>query len=166
MLTDPWASAPYPRDDLQRLFDRNVRTEERAKKGDRRPLSDELTFYELPIERRSIVLFPGQGSQYVGMGASLLACPGARNLFDAARHILGYDLLELCLSGPKAKLDQTMYCQPAVFVASLAAIEKLRVDQPDVISTLVATAGFSVGEYAALVLAGSIDFDQGKLRLE
>lgn len=56
----------------------------------------------------------------------------SRHLFDAAKHILGYDLLKLCLEGPKESLDRTVHCQPAVFVASLAAAEKLKRDRPEV----------------------------------
>jgi [acyl-carrier-protein] S-malonyltransferase len=73
----------------------------------------------------SVLLFPGQGSQAVGMGRGLLGYPRVRELYEAARHVLGYDLLELSLHGPQEDLDRTVHCQPAVFVASLAAVEKL-----------------------------------------
>lgn len=75
---------------------------------------------------RDVILFPGQGSQFVGMAASLAKMPVVKQLFETANKILGYDLLELCLNGPKAELDRTVYCQPAVFVASLAALEKYK----------------------------------------
>uniref|UniRef100_A0A2K6EFB5 Malonyl-CoA:ACP transacylase (MAT) domain-containing protein n=1 Tax=Propithecus coquereli TaxID=379532 RepID=A0A2K6EFB5_PROCO len=78
----------------------------------------------------SVLLFPGQGSQLVGMGRGLLGYPRVRELYDAARHVLGYDLLELSLHGPQEDLDRTAHCQPAVFVASLAAVEKLHHLQP------------------------------------
>ncbi|XP_074644663.1 malonyl-CoA-acyl carrier protein transacylase, mitochondrial-like [Tubulanus polymorphus] len=107
----------------------------------------------------SILLFPGQGSQFVGMGKKLLQYPNVKKLYELSSEILGYDLLNLCLNGPKEKLDKTEFCQPAVFVTSLAALEKLRDDLPSVIDKCVATAGFSVGEYAALVFSGMLEFE-------
>lgn len=80
----------------------------------------------------SVLLFPGQGSQVVGMGRGLLRYPRVRELYAAARRVLGYDLLELSLHGPQEALDRTAHCQPAVFVASLAAVEKLHHLQPTV----------------------------------
>ena len=66
------------------------------------------------------------------MGRGLLRYPRVRELYDAARRVLGYDLLELSLRGPQEALDRTVHCQPAVFVASLAAVEKLHHLQPAV----------------------------------
>lgn len=80
----------------------------------------------------SVLLFPGQGSQVVGMGRGLLRYPRVRELYAAASRVLGYDLLELSLRGPQEALDRTARCQPAVFVASLAAVEKLQHLQPAV----------------------------------
>ncbi|XP_017506221.3 malonyl-CoA-acyl carrier protein transacylase, mitochondrial [Manis javanica] len=118
----------------------------------------------------SVLLFPGQGSQVVGMGRGMLRYPRVRELYSAARHVLGYDLLELSLHGPQEALDRTAHCQPAVFVASLAAVEKLHHLQPAVIENCVAAAGFSVGEFAALVFAGAMEFSEGlyavKIRAE
>lgn len=85
-----------------------------------------------PPSRCSVLLFPGQGSQAVGMGGGLLRFPRVRQLYEAANRVLGYDLLELCLRGPQEDLDRTVHCQPAVFVASLAAVEKLHDLQPAV----------------------------------
>ncbi|KAM6216500.1 malonyl-CoA-acyl carrier protein transacylase, mitochondrial [Rhynchocyon petersi] len=109
----------------------------------------------------SVLLFPGQGSQVVGMGRGLLRYPRVRELYAAAQRVLGYDLLELSLRGPREALDRTVHCQPAVFVASLAAVEKLHHLQPEVIENCVAAAGFSVGEFAALVFAGALEFSEG-----
>ncbi|XP_069855815.1 malonyl-CoA-acyl carrier protein transacylase, mitochondrial [Dipodomys merriami] len=114
-----------------------------------------------PPDRCSVLLFPGQGSQAVGMGRGLLGYPRVRELYAAASRVLGYDLLELSLRGPQEDLDRTVHCQPAVFVASLAAVEKLHHLKPQVIENCVAAAGFSVGEFAALVFAGAMEFSEG-----
>ncbi|XP_020781996.1 malonyl-CoA-acyl carrier protein transacylase, mitochondrial [Boleophthalmus pectinirostris] len=108
----------------------------------------------------SVLLFPGQGSQFVGMGRGLLKYPNVKEMFTAAQRILGYDLLSLCLEGPEEELMKTVHCQPAVFVTSLAAVEKLNYLNPKVIETCVAAAGFSVGEFAALVFSGSMTFEE------
>lgn len=107
---------------------------------------------------RSVLLFPGQGSQFVGMGKGLLKYPNVAEMFSVAQKILGYDLLALCLQGPEEELQKTVHCQPAVFVTSLAAVEALNDRNPKAIESCVAAAGFSVGEFAALVFAGAMDF--------
>lgn len=119
-----------------------------------------------PTERRprkdpsgcSVLLFPGQGSQFVGMGRGLLKYPNVKEMFTVAQKILGYDLLSLCLQGPEEELQKTVHCQPAVFVTSLAAVERLNHENPKAIETCVAAAGFSVGEFAALVFSGAMNF--------
>ena len=83
----------------------------------------------------SIILFPGQGSQFVGMGAKLLAYPTVEKMYKTASNILGYDLLDMCLHGPKDVLSKTAYSQPAVLVTSLAAVEKLKEICPKVCYT-------------------------------
>ena len=110
----------------------------------------------------NIILFPGQGSQYLGMSQSLVSrLPAAQLLFDKAREVLGYDLLEVCASGPIERLNATDVSQPAIFVSSLAALEDLRNSQPDVLQNLSGTAGLSLGEYTALVFAGVLGFEEG-----
>lgn len=110
-------------------------------------------------------LFPGQGAQYVGMAQSLCdSLPAAKKLFDEASAVLGYDLLEVCTKGPKEKLDSTAVSQPAIYVASLAALESLRAQTPDLEKDCIATAGLSLGEYTALAFAGVFSFADG-LRL-
>lgn len=81
---------------------------------------------------RSVFLFPGQGSQFVGMCRGLLKYPNVKEMFSVARRILGYDLLALCLDGPEEELQKTVHCQPAVFVTSLAAVERLNQENPKV----------------------------------
>ena len=72
----------------------------------------------------NVFLFPGQGSQYVGMTQKLSGPSAAESqVFRTAKCTLDYDLLALCVSGPKSRLDQTVFCQPAVMAASLAAAE-------------------------------------------
>jgi len=90
--------------------------------------------------------------------------PGARRLYDRAGEILGYDLAKLCFEGPAEELDSTVHSQPALFVTSLAALESLREESPDVVLSCEAAAGLSLGEYTALVFAGAMEFEDG-LRL-
>lgn len=104
-------------------------------------------------------VFPGQGSQYVGMGQDLYETYlEAKAIFDEADEVLGFSLSELCFEGPKEELDDTINTQPAVFVTSLACLEVLK-------SRLSASplflAGHSLGEYTALVAAGALDFADG-----
>ncbi len=114
---------------------------------------------------KAAFLFPGQGAQTVGMAVSLCAnLPAARQLFDRAATILGYDLLQVCAEGPKERLDSTAVSQPAIYVASLAALEQLRHDEPTALEDCVACAGLSLGEYTALTFAGALSFEDG-LRL-
>ncbi|HEX2475815.1 MAG TPA: ACP S-malonyltransferase [Lacipirellulaceae bacterium] len=114
------------------------------------------------IDVKVAFLFPGQGAQTVGMGASVCArVPAARALFDRASSVLGYDLYDLCVNGPASRLDSTVYSQPALFVASLAALEDLKQNSPELIEWSAAAAGLSLGEYTALVFAGVMDFESG-----
>ncbi len=99
------------------------------------------------------------------MGADLVASlPAGKQLFDRANQVLGYDLAKICFEGPAELLDSTVHSQPALFVTSLAALELLRRDKPEVVTSCAATAGLSLGEYTALVFAGALEFDDG-LRL-
>jgi len=109
----------------------------------------------------SVILFPGQGSQFTGMGRSLLDIPNVKTMFDVASSILKYDLLDICLNGPDTRLNRTEFCQPAIYVCSLAAIEKLKHEDPNAILNCVSTAGFSVGELSALTFSGALSFNQG-----
>jgi [acyl-carrier-protein] S-malonyltransferase len=101
------------------------------------------------------VVFPGQGSQVVGMGvdAARTFAPAAE-CFATAKTLLGYDLLALCERGPEEKLRETRYAQPAIFVTNVA----LALSVADVLEP-VAGAGHSFGEYCALTLAGALTFE-------
>src|SRR5262249_14817529 len=110
-------------------------------------------------------LFAGQGAQTVGMAAELCrTLPAAQRLFDEAAGILGYDLLRVCAEGPAEQLNRTDVSQPPLDATRLAALESLRVREPQTEAECVATAGLSLGEYTALAFAGALTFADG-LRL-
>ena len=103
-------------------------------------------------------LFPGQGSQYVGMGlAWYRASSEARIFCDRADALLGHALTELCFAGPEAQLNQTEFTQPALFVIALAMWQAAKTTLP----SPVFVAGHSLGEFSALVVAGALDFETG-----
>eukprot|EP00397_Hematodinium_sp_SG-2012_P000375 GEMP01000375.1.p1 GENE.GEMP01000375.1~~GEMP01000375.1.p1 ORF type:complete len:1958 (+),score=269.15 GEMP01000375.1:727-5874(+) len=104
------------------------------------------------------LLFPGQGAQFVGMLAKVKDLPVVKAMLREANEVLGYDVLALCLDGPMDKLTQTKYCQPALFVAGLAAAELFRQENPEKIAHCQAVAGFSLGELTALCFAGVLSF--------
>lgn len=108
-------------------------------------------------------LFPGQGAQTVGMGREAHVVPAAAELFEKANNILGFSLLDVCLNGPKEKLDSTVISQPAIYVTSLAAVEVLRARDggQDIINSVDVTCGLSLGEYTALAFAGAFSFEDG-----
>jgi [acyl-carrier-protein] S-malonyltransferase len=108
-------------------------------------------------------VFPGQGSQEVGMGQALVeSYPVARKLFDQADDILDFSLSRLCFEGPADELNDTINTQPAIFVTSIAALQALRAEGYDVSPKYV--AGHSMGEYSAYTAAGVLSFADG-LRL-
>jgi [acyl-carrier-protein] S-malonyltransferase len=105
-------------------------------------------------------LFPGQGAQTVGMCQELCNnFPPARGLFDRASEILGYDLADVCFNGPEERLNSTVVSQPAILVASWAALEQLRQEKGELVSGCQAAAGLSLGEYTALAFAGVLSFE-------
>lgn len=108
---------------------------------------------------RTAWVFPGQGSQVVGMGADLLDLPSAKAKFATAEKFLGWSVAEICQSSEE-KLSKTVYTQPCLYVVEsiLADLFKERSGPPALV------AGHSLGEYVALYVAGVFDFETG-LRL-
>jgi [acyl-carrier-protein] S-malonyltransferase len=104
---------------------------------------------------RIAAVFPGQGSQFVGMGGDIVeAFPAAADIFARARRVLGYDLLAVTQSGPEERLTETRYAQPAIFVTNIALYAALG----DRIAPIV-SAGHSFGEYCSLMISGAMTFD-------
>ncbi len=109
---------------------------------------------------KTAFLFPGQGAQFVGMGKDLYeSFPLAKDIFDKANQVLGFDITKICFEGPAEKLNTTIMSQPAIFTISAAILEILKANDktkninPDV------TAGLSMGEYTAIYSAGLISFE-------
>lgn len=114
------------------------------------------------VDYKVAFMFPGQGAQTVGMAAAVCEeVPSAKALFDQASAILGYDLLHKCVSGPKEELDSTAVAQTAIFVASMACVEKLRQESPEAVDSCTVAMGLSLGEYSALCFAGAFSFEDG-----
>ncbi|MGH7795278.1 MAG: ACP S-malonyltransferase [Candidatus Binatia bacterium] len=114
-----------------------------------------MSLFQQPASRVAFV-FPGQGSQHVGMGKDLCAQFGAaKEIFAEADDALGFSLSQLCFSGPETDLKLTENTQPAILAASIAALRVLETETP-VRPALV--AGHSLGEYSALVAVGALEF--------
>lgn len=107
-------------------------------------------------------LFAGQGSQYVGMGKELYeAFPESKAVFDRAGEVLNFDLKAKCFSGPEQMLKLTNISQPAILTVSIAALEAFKVNSKSQILNPSFFAGLSLGEYTALIAAGSLTFEDG-----
>jgi [acyl-carrier-protein] S-malonyltransferase len=114
---------------------------------------------EPTFKPRILYIFPGQGSQYKGMGSDLYEeYASARQIYDQARGILGYDITTLSFRDPKEELDFTRFTQPALLTHQIACYTVFKDLMQENCPTPFAAAGHSLGEYAALVIAGALSF--------
>lgn len=109
-------------------------------------------------------VFAGQGAQFVGMGKDLAADGAIAALYDRANAVLDFDLRQICFEGPAESLTRSNYCQPAIFVTSVACWEAFRKRYPA--CQFKAAAGLSLGEWTALHVAGVVDFETAVRLLE
>jgi [acyl-carrier-protein] S-malonyltransferase len=110
--------------------------------------------------RKAIYVFSGQGAQSVGMGKDLVeASSAAAIVFDKADSILGWPVSEVCFEGPEEKLTSSQFCQPAIYTMSVACLAAFNERYDDV--KPVAVGGLSLGEFAALSAAGTLELEAG-----
>ncbi|MCR4319324.1 MAG: ACP S-malonyltransferase [Candidatus Brocadiaceae bacterium] len=109
--------------------------------------------------RKTALLFPGQGAQYTGMGKDFYEqYKEAREVFNKANEVLGFDLSALCFHGKQEELNKTSICQPAILVTSIAILEVFKKNSSIQMDTCRAACGLSLGEYTAHVAVGSMTF--------
>lgn len=106
------------------------------------------------------LIFPGQGSQYIGMGKEFYeSSPEAKAIFQKADHIIP-GLTDVIFNGPEEKLISTKYCQPAIFTTSIAALTALKRSEKFSALQPVFACGHSLGEYSAVMAAGALSFEE------
>lgn len=144
-----------------------------------RPKTDELAERPLDLPSSKVraletvkpplpvaLLFPGEGSQYVGMMKDAVERPAVQAMLATAKAVLGWDPKELALNGPEEKLSQATYCQPLMFLAGLAALDMLKESNPDTVERPQAVAGLALGEITAVVASGALSFEDGLLLVQ
>jgi [acyl-carrier-protein] S-malonyltransferase len=110
-------------------------------------------------DKKILYVFPGQGSQYRGMGSDLVAeFPVAKEIYARASAVVGYDMTELAFRDPRDELNKTRFTQPALLTHEVACLEAFRGLVGDRVSPALG-AGHSLGEYSALVMAGALTFE-------
>jgi len=132
-------------------------------------VSTKITGKDLLVKRDASVMgtagpalmFPGQGSQYIGMLSGLKDEAEVKEMIATAKEVLGKDLLDMCLNGKADDLEETSVCQPAMFLGGMAGMVKLRKERPEAAEKFSCVAGLSLGEYTALCVAGVFTFEQG-----
>ncbi|MCA8915361.1 MAG: ACP S-malonyltransferase [Planctomycetes bacterium] len=111
---------------------------------------------------KTVLLFPGQGAQHVGMGKDLAdKYPEAKAVFDKADELLGFGLSKLCFEGPEDELNRTDVSQPAILAHSWAVVAALNTHKKgrELLQSASCTAGLSLGEYSALAAAGAVSWE-------
>jgi [acyl-carrier-protein] S-malonyltransferase len=110
-------------------------------------------------DKKILYVFPGQGSQYKGMGSDLVAeFPVAKDIYARASVVVGYDMTELAFRDPRDELNKTRFTQPALLTHEIACLEAFRALVGDRVAPTLG-AGHSLGEYSALVMAGALTFE-------
>ena len=125
-------------------------------------MSEQPTQTPPTLAAETVLVFPGQGAQQVGMAGSFMAHPASRDLFTEANDVLGFNLAALLADGPADELNLTANTQPALLLAGIAALKVLEVESGATVPELARfVAGHSLGEYTALVAAGALSFADG-----
>ena len=155
-MVRPWGIEPQPKEPESSILSIKLRARTCSAKVQLLLLT--LIDSNKGIEMKAY-LFPGQGAQFPGMGKDLYeSSAAARAIFDEAREILGFDIVEIMFDGSDEQLRETSVTQPSIFIHSVAAARALDDFAPDMV------AGHSLGEFSALVAAGALEFEDA-LRL-